>query len=98
MVVKYIQIASFVQRIAYTSDSELDCGECSQLTPAYVDAVLSGQDGLDRWQRVRQHLEQCSVCAEETLALRKLAQMELTGSWPPLAQLLDWTVRRDLSA
>ncbi len=98
MVVKYTQIVRFARRIAYTFDAELDCGECSQLTPQFVDAILSGQDSLDRWALVRQHLEQCAVCAQETVTLRQLAQMELDGTWPPIAQLLDWTVQRELSA
>ncbi len=97
MVVKYYQIAHFVRRIAYTSDAELDCGECARLTPQYVDAVLSGKDGLDRWAPVRQHLEQCNVCSQETLTLWKLAQMDLDGAWPSRAQLLD-QVARDLNA
>ncbi len=97
MVVKYYQIAHFVRRIAYTSDSELNCGECSQLTPQYVDAVLSGRDGLERWAPVRQHLEQCNVCSQETTTLWKLAQMDLDDAWPSLAQLLE-QVRQTLSA
>jgi hypothetical protein len=96
--VNYTQIATFVRRVAYTCEAELDCGECSQLTPQYVDAVLSGQDHLDRWAHVRQHLEQCTVCSQETVTLYNIAQMELDGTWPPLAQLLEWVVRRELSA
>ncbi len=94
---KYYQIARFVRRIAYTREAELNCGECSQLTPGYVDAILSGQDS-DRWELVRQHLEQCSVCAQETVALRVLAQMDRDGVWPPLAQLLEQVSPRDLNA
>ncbi len=95
---KYMQIARFVRRIAYTFDTEIDCGECSQLSPQYVDAILDGQDGHDRWLSVRRHLEQCSVCAQEFVTLRSLAKMEHDGVWPPVAQLLDWAARRELNA
>ncbi len=95
---KYIQIAQFVRRIAQTCDAELNCGECSQLTPEYVDALLAGQDGMDRWARVRQHLEQCNVCTQETLTLHSIAKLELDGGWPPVAQLLDWVTQPELRA
>ncbi len=98
MVLKYVQIAQLVRRIAYTCDSELDCGECSQLTPEYVDALLSGQDGQERWAHVRQHLSQCTVCSQETVTLRNLVKMDRDGIWPPLGQLLDQAARRDLGA
>ncbi len=95
---KYVQIAQLLRRIAYTCDTEIDCGECARLCPEYVDAFLSGQDGLERWSLVRQHLEQCVGCAQEFVTLRSVAKMELDGTWPPIAQLLDWTARRELNA
>ncbi len=95
---KYVQIAQLVRQIAYTSDTELDCGECSQLTPEYVDALLAGQDGQARWNNVRQHLAQCAVCSQETITLRNLVKMERDGVWPPLGHLLDQAARRDWGA
>ncbi len=95
---KDIQIARFVRRIARTLETEIDCGECSRLSPQYVDALLDGQDGLDRWALLRAHLEQCAVCAQELVTLRDVAKMELYGNWPSRTVLLDWACRREQNA
>ncbi len=82
-------IVRLVRRIALTLETEIDCGECSHLTPGYVEALLTGQDGIDRWLTVRSHLEQCSICAEEVEGLCQVTKLELDGTWPPTQSLLD---------
>ncbi len=93
-----IRIARLVRRIAQTLEMELDCGECSQLSPQYVDAMLDGQDGLDQWALLRAHLEQCPVCGQEFVTLREVAKMDLDGTWPAKTVLLDWACRPKSSA
>ncbi len=92
------QIALLVRRIALTLEAELDCGECARLSPQYVDALMDGADGLDRWAVVKAHLEQCTVCSQEVGTLRELARMELDGSWPARAWLLDQACRGESNA
>jgi hypothetical protein len=92
------QIARLVRRIARTLEAELDCGDCGKHVPTYVDALLAGDDGIDRWAAVRQHLEECSVCAQEFAALRDIAKMDLEDSWPSRAILLEMAARRQLNA
>ncbi len=92
-----VQIARLLRRIAHTLETEIDCGECSQLSPQYVDAIVDGQDGMDgRWALVRAHVEQCSVCAQEIVTLREVVRMDLNERWPPLATLIDWACRGDV--
>jgi hypothetical protein len=93
-----VQIARLVRRIARTLETEMDCGECSRLSPQYVDALLDGQDGLAHWPLLQAHLEQCPVCAQEFVTLREVARMDLDGTWPTTATLLDWACRSESSA
>jgi hypothetical protein len=96
--VKKDQIARLVRRIAHTLETELDCGDCAKHVPAIVDAVLAGQDTLDQWALIRQHFEECEVCSEEFAVLRNVARMELEGTWPTPAALLDSAARGELNA
>jgi hypothetical protein len=91
------QIAGLVRRIARTMETELDCGDCGKHIAVYVDAILAGEDELDPWALIRQHLEQCSPCAEEFAVLRDAAKMDLEDNWPSRDSLLDRAARRDLS-
>ncbi len=95
---KDAQIARLLRRIALTSDTEIDCGECSKLSPQFVEAILNGHDradGGDRWAAVRVHIEQCPVCSQEVLTLGSILKMDQDGTWPPLTALLDRACRRD---
>ncbi len=84
-----VQIARLLRRIAHTLETEIDCDECARLSPQYVDAVLDGQDGVDRWVLLRAHLEQCSVCAQEVVTLRDVVRLDRDDAWPPLTNLVD---------
>ncbi len=95
---KEIYIARLLRRVALTHDHELDCGECSLLTPQFVDALLDGQDGLDKWVLVKAHLEQCSTCAQEVVTLRNVVMMDAEGSWPSLTILVEWATRGEARA
>lgn len=97
-IVTKVQIGRMVNRIARTLETELDCGEFAQYLPSYVEAILAGQAGLDRWALVRQHFEQCEACWEELMALRNVAKMDLEGTWLAPAALLDLAARRELTA
>jgi hypothetical protein len=92
------QIARLVRRIAYTLETELDCGDCGNHVPVYVDAILAGEDGIDRWALVRQHLEQCSVCSEEFANLRNAAKMDVEDNWPSPDILLEMIGGHELNA
>ncbi len=81
-------IVRLVRHIALTLETELDCGECSHHTASYVEALLAGQDGVDRWSGIKAHLEQCTTCSEEVDHLCKLARMDQDGNWPTLSHLL----------
>jgi hypothetical protein len=97
-VVTKAQIARLVRRIARTLETELDCGDCGKHVPPFVDAILAGDDAIDRWGAVRQHLEECSVCAQEFAALREIAKMDLEDNWPIQAIMLEMAARRQLNA
>ncbi len=84
-----VHIVRLIRRVALTVDSEIDCGECTHLSAGYVEAVLAGKDGDGRWSQVKIHLTQCPVCSEEVEHLCQLTQVEMEGTWPTLAALLD---------
>ncbi len=95
---KDTHVARLVRRIAYTLEIEIDCGECSRLSPHYVDALLDGQNeslarNADHWALFKAHLEQCPTCSQEFVMLREIAKMDLDGAWPGVATLLDWATR-----
>jgi hypothetical protein len=94
MQTSHIQVARLIRRIAGTLDRELDCGECADLSPQFVDATLAGQDTVESWALIRQHLEQCPVCAQEFVTLRDCARMDEQGTWPTTSWLLDYVTRR----
>lgn len=97
-IVTKAQIARMVSRIARTLEREFDCGEFAAYLPDYVDAILAGQAGLERWALMRQHFEQCEVCWEELVALGQVAKLDLEGTWLTAAALLDLAARRELNA
>ena len=82
------RIVRFIRRIALTLESEIDCGECAHLSAGYVEAVLSGQDGVDRWMPVKAHLMQCRICEEVFHGLYQVAIVDQEGEWPPVSFLL----------
>ncbi len=82
-------IVRLIRRIALTEDRELDCGECTHLSAGYVEALLTGKDGDGRWSQVKIHLTQCPVCAEEIDQLYRITRVEMDGTWPTLAALID---------
>ncbi len=81
-------IVRFIRRIALTLDDEIDCGECAHLSAGYVEAVLSGQDGVDRWIPVKAHLMQCSICEEVFYGLYQVAIVDQDGEWPAASFLI----------
>lgn len=82
-------IVRLIRLVALTVDTEIDCGECTHLSAGYVEALLTGRGGDGRWVQVQVHLTQCPVCAEEVDQLFRLTKLEMEGSWPSLAALLD---------
>ncbi len=98
------QLKLFVRRLARTQETEIDCGECSRLSPYYVDALLNNQDSrihagnTEHWLLFQSHLEQCPVCSQEFVTLCAVARMELDGSWPARATLLDWATQGETQA
>ncbi len=82
-------IVRLIRRIALTVDSEIDCNECTHQSAEYVEALLTGKDGDGRWSQVKIHLTQCPVCSEEVEHLCQIMQVEMEGTWPSLAALLD---------
>ncbi len=93
-----VLVARLVRRIAHTLEQEIDCGECSKLSPQYIDALLDGRDRLDRWDLVRVHLDQCTVCAQELTVLFQVVQMDREDTWPSVAVLLEWATRGESQA
>ncbi len=82
-------IVRLIRLVALTVDSEIDCSECTHLSAGYVEALLSGKDGDGRWTQVKVHLTQCPVCSEEVDHLYRMIRLEMDGTWPSLAALLD---------
>jgi TPP-dependent trihydroxycyclohexane-1,2-dione (THcHDO) dehydratase len=70
------QLQQWIIRIYATQDEEISCSDCFRLVSAYVDRELGGEDLGTMLKKVKQHLDQCSVCLEESEFLRKLAEEE----------------------
>jgi hypothetical protein len=92
------QIARLARRIGQTQDVELNCGDCGERVPVLVDSILAGKEEFERWTLVRQHMDQCTVCAQEFSLLREVARMDLEDSWPSLAAMMEMVARHEMNA
>ena len=63
-------IASLIQALALTHDTELDCDSCFEQMAEFVEKSLLGQTIPSALQLVSQHIELCFDCHEEFELLR----------------------------
>ena len=80
----------WLRNIYETQDQEISCTECFDLVSGFVELEVSGQDAAARMPQVRQHLNQCPACRDESEALRDLRQLEERGGLPLLDNLQDF--------
>ena len=64
-----VKINSLVAMIGQTEDHEWDCGQVFELLDQYAEIVEKGENPQVLLPQVYRHLERCTDCREELLAL-----------------------------
>ena len=80
---------NWLRNIYETQHEEISCTECFDLVSLYVELEVSGQDAAATMPQVKQHLNQCRACRDESEALRDLRLLEEKGGMPSLDDLQD---------
>lgn len=83
------KFSQWMKRIRDTQVEEIDCSACLEQVSEYVDLELAHKNAAERLPKVKQHLGQCGVCAEEYRLLHDLAKMEQAGEMPSDEELQD---------
>lgn len=65
------------------SHSDKDCMRCQEQLPAYIDAIMMGEDKRDEWIWTRTHLLICEPCGIEFGELFDMLIMQLEDEFPP---------------
>lgn len=55
--------------LSITLEEEIDCDTCFEQLDKFVEMIQNGQDPSEVMPLVKQHLEVCNCCTEETQAL-----------------------------
>lgn len=74
MKLKPINIKKVVTALAMTRNEEIDCGNCYDQLDRYVEMLQDGDDPSQLMPLVKQHLEICKCCQEETEALLEVLE------------------------
>lgn len=62
-------IRKLMRSIHLTYQHELTCGECFNEIDRFAELELAGKSATEAMPLVQEHLERCSGCKEEYLAL-----------------------------
>ena len=76
MTVKKNRFERWLQSIQDTQQEEISCSECFDLSSAYAELELAGNDAAVTYPQLRQHLDQCATCREEYETLRDFLRLE----------------------
>jgi hypothetical protein len=74
MIVEPGRLKMLVRAIAATRGDEIGCDECFEKLDEFVDLTLAGMTAAEAMPLVHDHLERCSNCREEFLALLSALQ------------------------
>jgi hypothetical protein len=79
------RIGHLARALSSGEEDQLNCQECEEQLPDYLQAARDGQAGEVRWRRVAYHLETCPVCAATYAELSELAAFAFgeRGAEPP---------------
>jgi predicted anti-sigma-YlaC factor YlaD len=70
------QFRDWIRQIYATQENELDCQAVFGIIHVYVDQELEGEDVVQRFPQVTEHLRQCPSCRDQHDALRDVALLE----------------------
>ncbi len=62
-------IRKMMRSLQLTYQHELNCGECFEEMDRFAELELMGMNAAEALPLVKQHLDRCSGCKEEYLAL-----------------------------
>ena len=68
-------IRKMMRSLQETHQDELTCGECFDEIDCFVEMELTGKDPAEAMPLVQKHLNLCSGCKEEYMALLTALQM-----------------------
>lgn len=69
MKIKTSTAKKIITVLSKTKDKEIDCDTCFEQLDKFVEMIQDGQDPSEVMPLVKQHLEICKCCTEETEAL-----------------------------
>jgi hypothetical protein len=82
------RLKEWLDRVYELVERDISCRELVDQLPAYIDAIIQGQNPNGDFDGLQEHLADCSDCSQLYEELVHLAALEEDGRLPEVDELL----------